>query len=101
MDDFTDGFDNDVNNDGYDSEEKTVTDAAEIEMTVTGRSFEFRQWVRIYNKGPGRIEIGPQGKPKEILFKNQGVTLNHGDKNKVYAIATSNVDCVVVVTESG
>jgi hypothetical protein len=100
MDDFTDGFDNDVNNDGYDSELIEVTSAAEVEMTVSTRSFQFRQWVRIFNKGPGRIEIGPQGKPKEVLFRNQGVTINHGDNNKVYATALS-VDCDVLVTESG
>jgi len=96
------GFDNDVNNDGFDSELKTdIDNSTEVEATVTVSSVDFRQWVRIVNQGPGKLLYGPQGKPKDTLVKGQGVTLNHGPDNKVYIIAESGVDCDVLIMESG
>lgn len=94
------GFDNDVNNDGYDSAVISVTNATEVEAAVPTSSVEFRQWVRIVNKGPGRILYGPQGKEKDVLLRNQGVTLNHGPDNKIYLIAQT-ITCDVLIMESG
>lgn len=96
------GFDNDVNNDGFDSELKTgIDDQNEVEATVTNSTVDFRQWVRIVNKGPGKLLYGPQNKPKDILIKGQGVTLNHGPDNAVYIIAESGATCDVLIMESG
>lgn len=92
------GFDNDVNNEEFDSVELSVTSSSEVEAT-TG-NLTFRQWVRIYNNGPGKVLVGPQGKPKEVLFKNQGITFNHGPDNPVYVIA-ENATTNVLVMESG
>jgi hypothetical protein len=93
------GFDNDVNNDGFDSVEITVNDVSEVEATTN--NLEFRQWVRIVNKGPGRLLVGPLGKPKEELRKGQGIVYNHGPDNQVYMIAESGSSVIALVVESG
>lgn len=100
MSDFEQGFGNDVNNDEYSSAELNLNGATPVEAT-TG-NVEYRQWVRIYNKGNSKVEFGPQAGPWEPLFKNQGVTLNHGPDLPVYVrVLDGSGNATVLVQESG
>lgn len=90
------GWNDDVN----DEEFRSVQLVAGAEQEATTGLVDCRQWVRVYNKGIGTIEVGPQGDPKEILFPFQGVTYNHGPNNKVFFTALTGTPNVVI-TESG
>lgn len=92
----------DVNSQVYETREFTITSASgEVEAFTTIATKTKRQWIRVVNKGPGRILVGPQGQPKETLFKNQGKYWNHSDDLEIYVELATGSTAVVFVEESG
>jgi hypothetical protein len=96
------GGKDDVNKKVYKTKEFLIgSSSGEVECFTDATTKASRQWIRVVNKGPGKIEVGPQGEPKETLFKNQGKYWNHSADLPIYVEHVSGVDTTVFVEESG
>ena len=89
----------DVNNKVYDTNEFTISSGQELEAFTDVK--EDRQWIRVVNKGPGRILVGPENQPKEELRRNQGKYWNHGKDLPIFVELSTGSSAVVFVEESG
>lgn len=79
--------------------EITVTDSVEVVARVGASNLENREFIRIFNNGPGKLLVGPSGSPKEVVYRNTGITINLGPDVDIYMIAESGASPVALVWE--
>lgn len=91
----------DVNNKVYDSAIISINNGDPETLLLTPSAHEGRQWIYIKNLGPGKISVGPQGRPKDQLSKNEFKYYNHGFELDIYAEVTGGTSADVYIEESG
>jgi len=92
----------DVNNDGYVSGAVSVTSVA-IEAKVGASKLAGREWITITNKGPKTLYYGPAGVTTtsgDFLYKDQFVSLNHGELIAVFLVCAGADTATAIVQES-
>jgi hypothetical protein len=90
----------DVNSRVYDTAEIAVPSSGEVLCETPGANAK-RQWIYVKNLGPGKVGVGPTGKPKDVLIKNQGKFFNNASNLEIYAELDSGGSATVFVEESG